>query len=65
LPGRYPVPPNLPGLEKFAGQTRPAHIHFRVLETLRVPVTTQRYFKGDPYIAKDPYAAHKPSLPSI
>lgn len=62
LPGRYPVPPNLPGLEKFAGQTRPAHIHFHVLESLHVPVTTQLYFKGDPYIAKDPYAAHKPSL---
>ena len=30
MPGRYPIPPNLPGLEKYAGLTRPAHIHFRV-----------------------------------
>jgi catechol 1,2-dioxygenase len=62
LPGRYPVPPNLPGLEKYAGLTRPAHIHFRVMESLHVPVTTQLYFKGDPFIATDPWAGHKPSL---
>jgi catechol 1,2-dioxygenase len=62
MPGRYPVPPGLPGLEKYAGLTRPAHIHFRVMESLHVPVTTQLYFKGDPYIASDPWADHKPSL---
>src|SRR6516225_9109311 len=62
MPGRYPVPPNLPGLEKYAGLTRPAHIHFRVAESLHVPLTTQLYFKDDPYIAKDPWASHKPSL---
>jgi catechol 1,2-dioxygenase len=62
MPGRYPVPPNLPGLEKYAGLTRPAHIHFRVIDSLHVPVTTQLYFKGDPFIANDPFASHKPSL---
>lgn len=62
MPGRYPVPPNLPGLEKYAGLTRPAHIHFRVIESLHVPLTTQLYFKGDPFIAKDPWAGHKQSL---
>jgi catechol 1,2-dioxygenase len=62
VPGRYPVPPNLPGLEKYAGLTRPAHIHFRVMESLHIPVTTQLYFKGDPFIAKDPWAGRKPSL---
>jgi catechol 1,2-dioxygenase len=62
MPGRYPVPPNLPGLEKYAGLTRPAHIHFRVSESLHVPLTTQLYFKGDPYIAKDPWAGRKPSM---
>ena len=62
LPGRYPVPPNLPGLEKYAGLTRPAHIHFRVIESLHIPVTTQLYFKGDPFLAKDPWAGRKPSL---
>jgi catechol 1,2-dioxygenase len=62
MPGRYPVPPNLPGLEKYAGLTRPAHIHFRVSESLHVPLTTQLYFKDDPYIAKDPWAGRKPSM---
>ena len=57
---RYP--PNLPGFEKYAGLTRPAHIHFRVMESLRIPLTTQLYFKGDPYIANDPFAGHKSTL---
>lgn len=62
MPGRYPVPPNLPGLEKYAGLMRPAHIHFRVIESRHLPLTTQLYFQGDPYIAKDPWAGHKPAL---
>ena len=60
MPGRYPVPPNLPGLEQYAGLIRPAHIHFRVMESLHVPVTLQLYFAGDPYIAKDPWASTHP-----
>ncbi len=60
MPGRYPVPPNLPGLEQYAGITRPAHIHFRVMEALHVPVTLQLYFAGDPYIAQDPWASAHP-----
>lgn len=56
MPGRYPVPPNLPGLEKYGGLMRPAHIHFRVIDSLHVPVTLQLYFKGDPHIAGDPWA---------
>jgi catechol 1,2-dioxygenase len=62
VPGRYPIPPNLPGLEKYAGLTRPAHVHFRVIESLHVPITTQLYFKGDPFIAGDPWASRKPGL---
>lgn len=62
MPGRYGIPPGLPGLEKYAGLTRPAHIHLRVMESLHVPLTTQVYFKGDPYIARDPLARHKPML---
>jgi catechol 1,2-dioxygenase len=62
VPGRYPIPPNLPGLEKYAGLTRPAHIHFRVMDSLHVPLTTQLYFKDDPFIANDPWAGQKPSL---
>ena len=62
MPGRYPIPPGLPGLERFAGQTRPAHIHFRVMESLHVPLTTQLYFHDDPFIGRDPYASAKPLL---
>jgi catechol 1,2-dioxygenase len=59
MPGRYPVPPGLDGLEKYAGMTRPAHIHFRVMESVHVPLTTQLYFKDDPHLADDPWAGPK------
>jgi catechol 1,2-dioxygenase len=62
VPGRYPVPPNLPGLEKYGGIMRPAHIHFRVMDSLHLPLTTQLYFKGDPFLANDPWAGHKGTL---
>lgn len=62
VPGAYPIPPGLPGLEKYAGLTRARHIHFRLHPPLHVPLTTQLYFKGDPYLATDPWAGHKPSL---
>src|SRR4029078_106418 len=62
MAGRYPVAPNLPGLEKYAGLTRPAHIHFRVAESIHVPLTTQLYFKNDLYLAKDPWVGGKPSM---
>lgn len=62
MPGRYPVPPGLPGLEQFGGITRPAHIHFRVADPLHIPLTTQLYFAGDPFLAGDPFAKSKPGL---
>ena len=46
LPGRYPVPPNLPGLEKYAGLTRPAHIHFRIMDAR--PGYNAALFQGRP-----------------
>jgi catechol 1,2-dioxygenase len=60
VPGRYPIPPGLPGLEQYAGRTRPAHVHFTVMHPLFGPLTTQLYFKGDPNLSHDPWA--KPSL---
>lgn len=59
MPGRYPIPPGLSGLEKYAGLTRPAHIHFRVMESVHVPLTAQLYFKDDPFLANDPWAGPK------
>jgi len=60
VPGRYPIPPGLPGFEQYAGRTRPAHIHLIVMHPLYGPLTTQLYFKGDPHLRQDPWA--KPSL---
>lgn len=62
VPGSYPIPPGIPGLEKYAGLTRARHIHIKVLPALHVPLTTQLYFKGDPHLAGDPWGGHKPSL---
>lgn len=56
MPGRYNIPPGLPGLEKNAGQLRPAHIHLTVVHPIFVPLTTQLYFKGDSQIKGDPWA---------
>ena len=47
VPGRYPIPPGLPGLEQYAGRTRPAHVHFTVMHPLFGPLTTQLYFPGE------------------
>jgi catechol 1,2-dioxygenase len=56
VPGRYQIPPGLPGFESYAGQVRPAHIHLTAAHPLLGPVTTQIYFEGDPHIAADPWA---------
>ena len=56
MPGRYDIPAGMPGLEKWGGQTRPAHIHLTVVHPLFVPLTTQIYFKGDSKIKTDPWA---------
>lgn len=62
VPGAYPIPPGVPGLEKYGGLTRARHIHIKVLPFLHTALTTQLYFKGDEHLAKDPWAGHKPSL---
>lgn len=58
VPGRYGIPPGLEGFEAFAGQTRPAHFHLTVTHPVYLPLTSQIYMKGDPFIAKDPWAKH-------
>jgi catechol 1,2-dioxygenase len=62
VPGAYPIPPGMPGLEKYGGLTRARHIHISVLPFLQVPVTTQLYFQDDPNRPGDPWAGHKPQL---
>jgi catechol 1,2-dioxygenase len=56
VPGRYGIPPGLEGFEKYAGQTRPAHFHLTITHPVYLPLTTQLYIQGDPFIAKDPWA---------
>ncbi len=62
VPGAYPIPPGMPGLEKFGNLTRARHIHIKVLPFLNVALTTQLYFKGDPHLPGDPWGGHKPGL---
>lgn len=62
VPGAYPIPPGMPGLEKFGNLTRARHIHIKVLPFLHVALTTQLYFKGDEHLAGDPWGGHKPGL---
>jgi catechol 1,2-dioxygenase len=62
VPGAYPIPPGVPGLEKYGGLTRARHIHISVLPFLHQAVTTQLYFKDDEFRAGDPWAGHKPQL---
>ena len=62
VPGAYPIPPGVPGLEKYGGLTRARHIHIKVLPFLHTALTTQLYFKGDEHLAGDPWAGHKPGL---
>lgn len=65
VPGRYGIPPGLEGFEKFAGQTRPAHFHITVTHPIYLPLTTQVYMSGDPFIAKDPWAKHSRNLMQV
>ena len=62
VPGAYPIPPGVPGLEQYGGLTRARHIHIKVLPFLNVALTTQLYFKGDEHLPGDPWGGHKPSL---
>ena len=41
---------------------RPSHIHYMVQAAGHSPVITQCYFKGDPHIAKDPWANKSPLI---
>jgi catechol 1,2-dioxygenase len=62
VPGSYPIPPGVPGLEHLGGLTRAKHIHIKVMPALHVALTTQLYFKGDQHLATDPWGGKKPSL---
>lgn len=57
IPGRYKIPKGLPDIdEKYAGRTRPAHIHLLAAAPGYASLITQLYFIGDPFLAGDPWA---------
>lgn len=65
VPGKYKIPPKLPGFEAFDGVERPSHIHLMTSHDGTVPLITQIYFKGDGEIAKDPWASKSRNLAAI
>lgn len=53
--GRWQLRTIIPGRYLNGSQYRPAHIHVKVRAKDRAELTTQLYFAGDPYNAKDPW----------
>jgi protocatechuate 3,4-dioxygenase beta subunit len=53
--GRWQLRTIIPGRYLNGSTYRPAHIHVKVRAPDRVELTTQLYFAGDPYNAKDPW----------
>ena len=52
--GSFTLTTVVPGRYKLEGSYRPAHIHLIVSHPRHQPLTTQLYFRGDPYLgAKD------------
>jgi len=55
LGGRYQLDTVLPGRYPIQGSLRPRHIHVTVSAPGALPLTTQLYFEGDPYIEGDAF----------
>src|SRR6185503_20939349 len=53
--GRYRFETVMPGQYDLGEAKRPAHIHFKISAAGYRPLTTQLYFKGDPWLARDPF----------
>lgn len=57
--GTYSFSTILPGKYLNGELYRPSHIHYRVTEESSKELISQIYFKGDPHVAKDPWASKK------
>jgi catechol 1,2-dioxygenase len=53
--GLYTYETIIPGQYDLGEAKRPAHIHYKVSAAGHALLTTQLYFKGDPWISKDPF----------
>lgn len=58
--GRFHFDTRVPGRYLNGREYRPSHIHIKVAARGFAPLTTQLYFPGDPYNARDPW--FKPEL---
>jgi hypothetical protein len=58
--GSYHFQTILPGWYRSGPDYRPRHIHCKISQDGFLPLTTQLYFEGDPYIKTDPFV--RPSL---
>ncbi len=53
--GLYVYETIMPGQYDLGEAKRPAHIHYKVSAAGHALLTTQLYFKGDPWLSKDPF----------
>jgi protocatechuate 3,4-dioxygenase beta subunit len=53
--GLYRVETVMPGQYDLGEAKRPAHIHYKVSADACRSLTTQLYFKGDPWLSRDPF----------
>ena len=53
--GLYTYETIMPGQYDLGESKRPAHIHYKISSEGHKGLTTQLYFKGDPYLEKDPF----------
>lgn len=53
--GLYRYETVMPGQYDLGEAKRPAHIHYKVSVDAYRPLTTQLYFRGDPWISRDPF----------
>ena len=60
--GRYSFQTKKPGWYLNGNRFRPTHIHVKVWVNGTERLTTQLYFKGDPYIEGDPWASDARAL---
>lgn len=53
--GRYAIDTIMPGQYDLGEAKRPSHIHYKISAPGHAELTTQLYFKGDPWLARDPF----------
>jgi len=54
--GRYRYETIMPGQYDLGEAKRPAHVHYKISAPGYRELTTQLYFSGDPWLARDPFA---------